>query len=63
MRLIKFGILLIVLGAPLGLTALMAQQAAAPAATELKAWTTQEDHQNMMTSAGNQEAAAGPERK
>jgi hypothetical protein len=60
MRLFKFGILLLVLGALLGFTPLLAQQAAAPAATELKAWTTQEDHQNMMNQLGIKKLRPGP---
>ncbi len=60
MRSIKLGILLIVLGILLGLTAAAAQQAAAPAASELKSWTTQEDHQNMMNQLGVKKLRPGP---
>jgi hypothetical protein len=60
MRSMKLGFLLLALFAILGITVLMAQQAGAPAASEVKAWTTQEDHQNMMTQLGIKKLRPGP---
>jgi hypothetical protein len=62
MRSIKLGIFVLVamLVAMLGITALVAQQAAAPTAPEVKNWTTQEDHQNMMAQLGIKKLRPGP---
>jgi hypothetical protein len=53
MRVIRLGILLLLFGAVLGL-------AAASSNSELKTWTTQEDHQNMMTQLGIRKLRPGP---
>jgi hypothetical protein len=60
MRSTVFGISLSVLVAILGLAALFAKQSAASAASELKNWTTQEDHQNMMIQLGIKKLRPGP---
>jgi hypothetical protein len=60
MRLMRLGFLLLALGAILGITVLMAQQAGAPATSEVKSWTTKEDHQNMMTQLGIKQLRPGP---
>ncbi len=60
MQSIKLGIPVAGLLAILGMAALSAQQAPAPAASELMNWTTQEDHQNMMAQLGIRELRPGP---
>ena len=56
----KSGIILTLFIAILGITVLVAQQPAAPASSEAKQWTTQEDHQNMMTQLGIKKLRPGP---
>jgi hypothetical protein len=59
MRLLKLGIVMAVLAAVFGTIMLLAQQPSPPAA-ESKGWTTQEDHQNMMTQLGIRKLRPGP---
>jgi hypothetical protein len=60
MRSIKLEVLLSVCIAVLGSTLLLAQQLAAPSTPEVKSWTTQEDHQNMMARLGIRKLRPGP---
>jgi hypothetical protein len=60
MRSLKFGILLLALGTLSGLTLLVAQRAETPTTSELKTWTTQQDHQNMMDQLGIKKLRPGP---
>jgi hypothetical protein len=54
------GILLLALIAVLGTTILVAQQPASTNTSEVKAWTTKEDHQNMMNQLGIKQLRPGP---
>jgi hypothetical protein len=60
MRSMLFGILVSVLVAIPGMSALAGQQPASPNASEAKSWTTQEDHQNMMVQLGIRKLRPGP---
>ena len=60
MRFIKLELLLFVIVAVFGITALVAQQPAAQTGAEPKGWTTQEDHQNMMSQLGIRKLRPGP---
>jgi hypothetical protein len=60
MRSIKLELLLLALFVFLGTMVLVAQQTTPPAAPEAKAWTTQEDHQNMMNQLGIKKLRPGP---
>jgi len=60
MRFIKLELLLFVLVAVFGITALVAQPPAAQTTPEPKSWTTQEDHQNMMSQLGIRKLRPGP---